>query len=251
MTKNKLILYDIPLYFMDSYDTNKLRVENLMNQMKEYFDNEGFITDIISDEQYYYINIGFQDFITKISIRIRYDTTSLSLCYGVYGMNNVYSYGSSVSLNISDTKKTTMCINYFVNDYFFGVLCHPLTVKTYAGFGSYGTFVCKSEDGDEYYRKGNSNSYIIYNSNTNASISFSNPSQNLLNINNAILNKISVTNGYLNQIYILNLPKRSQPISNSDISGGIYFFLNGYGKFFCFYAYANILFAIPITEETI
>lgn len=246
MTKNKLVLYDIPLSFLDSYDTSALKVENLMKQIKLYFDNEGFITsEIESDDMYYWLDIGIPNFITKISFKIKY-TSSMCEYYGICRIGGEHVYGKSNSINL--TNKNTMCINYFVNDYFLGVLLKCYNNTSYVGFGDDASYICKSETNREYYRCGDSTKFELHDSDTNANYSFS-ASKNGLEINKTILNKISLSHGYLNKVFTLSVPNRIQPFGSGDIQGGIIIKLKGYGDFFCFIVNTSLLLAIQMDDE--
>lgn len=232
MTKNKLVLYDIPMSFHSLYDTVVLKVENLMKQIKLYFDNEGFITsEIESDDKYYRLDIGIPNFVTKISFKITYTTSTIYIYYGVCRVGGIHVYGASSSLKFDNTY--TMCINYFVNDSFIGVLCHNCQDKCSAGFGSYASFICKSEVNKEYYRCGYSTAQAINDSDTGTSYKLTGVA-NALNINKAILNKVFVSSGYLRNVYVISFPTRIQPIGSDTLLGGIIVNLKGYGNFFCF-----------------
>lgn len=249
MTKNKLVLYDIPLSFLDSYDTSALKVENLMKQIKLYFDNEGFITSEIESDNtsYCQLDIGIPNFITKISFKINYTTSSIYEYYGICRIGGEHVYGNSNSINL--TNKNTMCINYFVNDYFLGVLLKCYNDTSYVGFGTDASYICKSETNREYYRCGDSIKYELHDSDTNAIYSFTTSKKNGLEINKAILNKISLSHGYLNKVFTLSVPSRSQPFNFGDVQGGIIIKLKGYGYFFCFFVNASLLLAIQIDDE--
>lgn len=266
MTKNKLVLYSIPNSSLESFETIEEKAKNLMEQIKSYFDSEGFITseiDITGDSNNnYYLDIGVEGYTTKFYIQMNYNTTSKYSYYlGIKRDGNIlqsFYYGSTPTITF-DTKYSFV-LNYFVNENCNLLFAKPDINEQSAGIGCNSLLIFKSENGDEYYKISNNNSNnYIYKSKSGESYTFNYPS-NYSNVNKAVIAKIPSFDSYIKGVYILTLPSRAFGFyaSYNNYDGGIFINLKGYGIYFCINAEyvdsssKNIkkLLAIPLTEET-
>lgn len=262
MTKNKLVLYSIPNSRFESFVTIEEKAKNLMEQIKSYFDSEGFITseiDITGDSNHnYYLDIGVEGYTTKFYIQMNYNSISKYNCYlGIKRDGNILqSIGSSYTITF-DTKYNFV-LNYFVNENCNILLAKSDINEQSVGIGFNPLLIFKSENGDEYYKIINSSNYI-YKSKSGESYTFNYPS-NYSNVNKAVIAKIPSFDSYIKGVYALTLPSRAFGVyvSSNNYDGGIFINLKGYGIYFCINteytdsSSKNIkkLLAIPLTEET-
>ena len=264
MTKNKLVLYSIPNSSLESFELIEEKAKNLMEQIKSYFDSEGFITSEIDitgvSNNNYYLDIGVEGYTTKFYIQMNYNTsTKYSYYLGIKRDGNILQpfYYSSSSTITFDTKYSFV-LNYFVNENCNILLAKSDINEQSVGIGFNPLLIFKSENGDEYYKIINSSNYI-YKSKSGESYTFNYPS-NYSNVNKAVIAKIPSFDSYIKGVYALTLPSRAFGfyVSSNNCDGGIFINLKGYGIYFCINteytdsSSKNIkkLLAIPLTEET-
>ena len=220
-----------------------------MTQAKAYFDSEGFITsDVTYNGTNYRLNVGVQEFDTKLSFMIKPGSTSY-FYKGMYVDETINYYGGgSTSFKFTNTTYNLL-ISYFYTDNVLGIAMIPMEDQTNFGFGYKPYFLCKSNNGGEYVREGGNGADRLLKCDTKTFISYS-VQNNAYGIDTAILSKVLVADGHLNGVYIISLSQKGQPLSDSAYSGGIIIYLKGYGKFLGLYRNTRTLWAIKLSDET-
>ena len=252
MVKNKLVLHDISFSILSSYETCYDKIKALMTELKTYLTSEGFNVKYYEDdaEQSATVEVRREGYDTYFRyVMTYYSDTQATLNLGIFLKSQNYRYTTESKCTITNTGYTLLAF-YIVTDNFIGFRVYYVNSSLDSqGFDySSSQFIIKSESGDEYYKYSGSTSNI-YKSETDTAIAL--PSHvNTGNIDKAILNKLPAGTSYLKGVYLLDLPSRGSLINNTNIYGGIYVNLTGYGKFLCFSSgKERSLFAVKLDEE--
>lgn len=237
MIKNKLIIKNIPIH---AQSTDALTAEAILNSAKEYLDSEGFTTsNVTTNGTEYFLSAGKSDYTTKIAFKLKPGTTTYY--YTGQNVNGKTAYGSSSSFKFANTP--LLVISYFYTNGGFGIGFSFTSSGDDVGFTSWACFLCKSATGVEYSRY--SSALRRCDTGTQQKIDVS---DNKFGIDTAVLYKVSVDPGMLAGLYIIQLPNRTNPIDQQRHYGGLFVYLDGYGKFLCLYKEYRTLWAFKLDD---
>lgn len=238
MIKNKLIIKSI---LIQGQSTPALTAEAVLNSAKEYLDSEGFTTsNVTTNGTEYFLSAGKSDYTTKIAFKLK-PGSSTSYFYTGTDVNGKTAYGSSSSFKVANAP--LLVISYFYTNGGFGIGFSFTSSEDGIGFTSYKCFLCKSATGVEYSRY--SSAFRRCETGTQQAI---NVSDNKFGIDTAVLYKVSVDSGMLAGLYIIQIPDRTNALDQEMSYGGLFAYLDGYGKFLCLYRTPRTLWAFKLDD---